>query len=568
MMSQPGREITDPIVDRSPSQNRSDHRDLTGRTLGDFRLQRLLGRGGMGDVYLATQLSLNRPVALKILHPHFGSSPSYLSRFEKEAKAVARLNHPNILHVYSHGEVEGLHYLAMEYVPGWNLREYILKKGTVELPLALSIIKQAGQAIAAAGEVGLVHRDIKPENLLLTRKGRVKVADFGLCRDLEADAVHVTQPGITVGTPLYMSPEQARGMALDHRSDLYSLGVTIYHMLTGEPPFRADSPLALAIKHLKDTPVPPRVYRPEIPPELEALVLKLMAKDPAERYQSAEEMLSDLAQIRAAWPTTSRSLARTVIASGEVATETRLPTSLEKVRSQAAAAAADGGRPVRVAPLAGLALVTMMLGAGAGLLVRPSPAALGEAGLQTERPPALDLDPDWSRIPRQANPEAQYRHALLNASGPDLAAAWLAVAGYFPAAHPWVSPAYRQLARQLYRERDREGLALLAEELASWPKAKTADAELVEILGSALKLLESDVDGVIEGMSRLSGRDDRTIIDPGLLEFSIEIVADAIRLTSRAGMPAPEIKRDRLIRIQIRLMNFLRRVRWSEWLGR
>src|SRR4051812_26060923 len=253
-------------------------RDLTGRTLGDFQIERMLGRGGMGEVYLARQISLNRPVALKLLRPELLSKPTYLSRFEAEATAVARLNHPNIVHVYMLGHVEGVRFIAMEYVQGTNLRDYILKKGALDLPLALSIMKQAAVAVGAAGELGLVHRDIKPENLLLTRKGQIKVADFGLCRDQESEGVHLTQPGITLGTPQYMSPEQAQGHALDHRSDLYSLGVTFYHMLTGEPPFRGETALAVALKHVKDVPVSPAVRRPEIPLELDRLVMKLMAK--------------------------------------------------------------------------------------------------------------------------------------------------------------------------------------------------------------------------------------------------------------------------------------------------
>ena len=259
----------------------------------------MLGRGGMGRVYLANQISLNRPVALKVLHPHYLSKPIYVSRFEAEATAVAKLNHPNIVHVYTIGSLDQVRFIAMEYVEGTNLREYINKKGALDLPLAMSIMRQAGQAIGAAGEVGLIHRDIKPENILLTRKGRAKVADFGLCRDLGADKLHITQPGTTMGTPLYMSPEQAQGKPLDHRSDLYSLGVTFYHMLSGEPPFRADSAIALALKHVSEQPVSLRLRRPDIPPDLERLVLKLMAKNPVDRYQSAAEMLADLARIRA-----------------------------------------------------------------------------------------------------------------------------------------------------------------------------------------------------------------------------------------------------------------------------
>ena len=256
-MSQQDQGTTEETLAWSSDSTEAPVRDLTGTTLGDFQVKRLLGRGGMGQVYLATQISLNRPVALKVLHPRLLSKPAYLSRFEAEATAVAKLNHPNIVHVYTLGCVDQVRFIAMEYVEGTNLREYIDKKGALDLPLALSIMRQAGQAIGAAGEVGLIHRDIKPENLLLTRKGRVKVADFGLCRDLGSDRLHVTQPGITMGTPLYMSPEQAQGHALDHRSDLYSLGVTFYHMLTGEPPFRADSAVALALKHVNEQPVEP-----------------------------------------------------------------------------------------------------------------------------------------------------------------------------------------------------------------------------------------------------------------------------------------------------------------------
>src|SRR5262245_31582429 len=235
-MSEPEKSATPPVDDTAAwtSGGRGGSRDvaardLTGKTLGDFQVERMLGRGGMGEVYLARQISLNRPVALKVLRTDMLSNPTYLGRFEAEATAVAKLNHPNIVHVYTLGCVDQVRFIAMEYVEGTNLREYIHKKGAIDLPLALSIMRQAGQAIGVAGEIGLIHRDIKPENLLLTRRGRVKVADFGLCRDMGAERVNVTQTGITVGTPLYMSPEQAQGRMLDHRSDLYSLGVTFYH---------------------------------------------------------------------------------------------------------------------------------------------------------------------------------------------------------------------------------------------------------------------------------------------------------------------------------------------------
>ena len=212
-MSQPDEPPSTTVGDTMSWGVDVPERDLTGMTLGDFQVERLLGRGGMGEVYLARQISLNRPVALKVLRPDLLTKPTYLSRFEAEATAVAKLNHPNIVHIYTLGCVDGIRFIAMEYVQGTNLRDYLMKKGALDLPLALSIMKQAGVAIGAAGELGLIHRDIKPENLLLTRKGQVKIADFGLCRDLDADRVDLTQPGVTMGTPLYMSPEQAQGHA-------------------------------------------------------------------------------------------------------------------------------------------------------------------------------------------------------------------------------------------------------------------------------------------------------------------------------------------------------------------
>ena len=229
-------------------------RDLAGQTLGDFHVERLLGQGGMGEVYLARQVSLDRPVALKVLRPEWTSNPTYMARFEAEAWAAAKINHPNIVHIYSLGGVESLRYIAMEYVQGTNLREYLQKKGVPDLALALAIMRQAGLAVGAAGEAGLIHRDIKPENLLLTKKGQIKVADFGLARLPDAERMHLTAPGMTLGTPMYMSPEQVQGHEVDHRSDLYSLGVTFYHMLAGQPPFRAETAVALALKHVREEP--------------------------------------------------------------------------------------------------------------------------------------------------------------------------------------------------------------------------------------------------------------------------------------------------------------------------
>jgi serine/threonine-protein kinase len=376
-----------------------------------------------------------------------------------------------------------------------------------------------------------------------------------------------------MGTPLYMSPEQAQGRALDHRSDLYSLGVTFYHMLTGMPPFRAESAVALALKHVNDQPISLRVHRPEIPVDLERLVLKLMAKAPSDRYQSAAEMLAELAKIRGNLQTTpngivgqetAAALARgddfavaPVLDSAPQAplVSTPLPRLGELV----------GGRLTSPLVLLVTAALGLLGGAALGWNARPPGLPSGDE-VPARKAPGLGIEPRWRTIPKQTSAEEQYRFAQLRAPGIDLAAAWLAVPGYYSHSTEWVSPAYVQVARLFYRQRDIDRLTSLSGELSSWPAARTTDKELVEIMESAIKMLNKDLDGVIQGMSRVSGREDRTIFEPGLLEFSGEIVADALTMASQPGVV--EIKRTRLLPIQGQLMRFLRRVRSAEWAGR
>jgi serine/threonine-protein kinase len=274
--------------------------DLTGRTLTDFRVLRHLGHGGMGQVYLAEQISLKRKVALKILRPELAADPTSLQRFQHEATAVARATHANIVQVYAIGEADGMSYMALEYVEGRNLREYLAKRGPPDVLLALSIMRQVAAALQRAGELGIIHRDIKPENILLTRKGEVKVADFGLARCLIGDgpALNLTQSGVTMGTPLYMSPEQVEGKPVDSRTDIYSFGVTCYHMLAGQPPFEGDSPFEVAFRHVRAEPKALAEVRPDLPAPLCAIVHKMLAKDPAQRYQTGRELLKDIARLR------------------------------------------------------------------------------------------------------------------------------------------------------------------------------------------------------------------------------------------------------------------------------
>jgi eukaryotic-like serine/threonine-protein kinase len=280
----------------SPSAaSASDEVDWTGQVLGEFRLLHRLGRGGMGQVYLAEQTSLKRKVALKLLNPELASNERSLLRFKAEAENVARATHANIVQIYTIGQANGINYIALEYVEGKNLREFIEKKGTPEIALGLHIMSQVAAALQRATELGIVHRDIKPENILLTKKGEVKVADFGLSRIMESDTqVSLTQSQVTMGTPLYMSPEQVERKGVDCRTDIYSFGVTCYHMFAGTPPFRGTSPIEVAYQHVHKEPQPLAEIRPDLPIELCALVQKMMAKKPEDRFQTPREIVREI----------------------------------------------------------------------------------------------------------------------------------------------------------------------------------------------------------------------------------------------------------------------------------
>jgi serine/threonine-protein kinase len=264
--------------------------DLSGRNLGGYRLLRRLGSGGMADVYLAEQQSLSRQVAVKVLRPETTRHAGAVERFAQEARAAAALVHGNIVQIHEVACVDGLHYLAEEYVAGPTLKDWLLVRGPLDAPQALSVLSQVGSALAKSAQAGVVHRDIKPENLLVTPAGEVKVADFGLARVIEEDLA-LTQQGMTLGTPLYMSPEQAAGRPVDVRSDLYSLGATAYHLLAGQPPFTAATSLALALAHQREQPLPLAAFRPELPAGLGRIVEQLLAKSPDARCGSPVELL-------------------------------------------------------------------------------------------------------------------------------------------------------------------------------------------------------------------------------------------------------------------------------------
>ncbi len=270
--------------------------DVAGRRLGGYKLLYPLGSGGMADVYLAEQISLGRYVAVKVLRPETLRHDVAVTRFEQEARAAASLIHGHIVQIYEVACVDGVHFLAEEYVAGPSLREWLDRHGPLTPDQALTVLAQVGSALVRAAQQGIVHRDIKPENLLVTPTGDVKVADFGLAR-IASDDLGLTQDGMALGTPLYISPEQGQGRPVDARSDLYSLGATVYHLLAGKPPFEATSPIAVVVAHIKE-PLPPlRSVRPGVPEPLCELVERLLAKDPAQRVASPQELLQAVGSI-------------------------------------------------------------------------------------------------------------------------------------------------------------------------------------------------------------------------------------------------------------------------------
>ena len=279
--------------------------DLCGRTLGGYRLLRRLGSGAMADVYLAEQQSLSRRVAVKVLRPETLRHPAAVERFAQEARAAAALVHGNIVQIHEVACIDGIHFLAEEYVAGPSLKAWLAARGPLDALAGLSVLSQVGSALVKSAQAGIVHRDIKPENLLVTPAGEVKVADFGLARVLEDD-LELTQQGMALGTPLYMSPEQAAGRPIDVRSDLYSLGATVYHLVAGQPPFTGATSLAVALAHQRDEPTPLAAFRPELPAGLGRIVEQLLAKRPEERCETPTELLQAVEAVEMAISAGSR----------------------------------------------------------------------------------------------------------------------------------------------------------------------------------------------------------------------------------------------------------------------
>lgn len=379
-----------------------DVQSRIGEMFGDFKLLKRLGVGGMAEVWLAEQAKPRRKVALKFMHPDLMGDPLYVKRFEREADAAAGLTHPNIVQVFSTGTIQNQHYIVQEYVEGQTLRDYLKKLASqnkkISINAALQVLRQTASALETAAAQGIVHRDIKPENIMLTEKGTVKVADFGLAQfDTGGEKLNLTQADTTMGTPLYMSPEQIRAEKLDQRSDLYSVGVTAYHMLCGQPPFKGDTAMAVAVQHLNDSPAPLSDRRSDLPKPLADLVHKLLRKKPEERYQSFTEVLDDLRTLSKA--NKSGTLSEVAIADADSGVE--LPPARRLL----------GKRPWLTLSL--LAILTGSASAGVGWLVRDRIGPVTEAEFGVDK---------------KATAEAQYVHAMFLVNRED---AWKAVPRFF-----------------------------------------------------------------------------------------------------------------------------------------
>ena len=435
----------------SPTPTPVAEPDLSGRTLGDYRLLRRLGRGAMAEVYLAEQQSLKRSVAVKVLRRSLASDPTFIQRFRLEAQSAAALVHANIVQIYDVNCVDGTHYIAQEYVQGQNLQQLVSRDGPLPLALAVNVMRQVAAALCKAAERGIVHRDIKPENIMLSRSGAVKVADFGLARVVGAEAAaNLTQVGVTMGTPLYMSPEQVEGRALDCRGDIYSFGATAFHMLSGRPPFEGETALAIAVQQIRSEPPRLESLRPDLPPALSRIVHRMLAKRPDERYAHPRDLLREL---RALPVETDDDTALDLLEGADGLSFDATHEARYAATQQLAAIMAHQRRTARqrwgLAALAGSLALALILGT---VLAR------------AQREPYLLNGANASRVPVERCETALAQYFL--AATLNTEEGWLSVRQYFADRIYFVRRADQQLARIYLLEGDYERATALFAEFA------------------------------------------------------------------------------------------------------
>ena len=595
-----------PTTDAAASERREE---LCGRTLGDYRIERRVGGGATSDVFLATQLSLGRPVALKILKDELTRDETYLRRFLQEARAAARLEHPNIVRVYDVGvatldgktrrdfDLETLdggaadetnavlggaktrksrlfgrrkrgasakiyRFIAQEYVDGMSLQRFLRRGARASIPQTFSALEQIAAALKRAADAGVVHRDVKPENVLLDANGTIKVVDFGLARldgNVGATAATLTRTGVAMGTPLYMSPEQARGGKIDSRSDIYSLGIVAYRMLTGTAPFRGDAPLAVILKHLNERPRPIEELRPDAPPALVALIRRMIEKKPSDRPESPDALLDALREARREFERSAESAASTQTAfelatvdegerSGKrkserepenavAATEffqsaderaaferaletTNLSqvwqTNRAKLRTLRAESAKRWTR--RGVALTGAAFVGAFLCGAAATAAKNRIVAA-----RTTEPP--------STIRRFDSVEEQWVFALHTGT----VDAWRSVGEYFPNDAYWTSRAERQLALAYLDEGAVAEAKAIFERIAENPGAGR-DAEPFGLAGLAwCAALDGDLNAAVATISEL--RTARSIEYDRLTEFALGKTEEIVRKRTELAEP-------------------------------
>ena len=419
----------------------SDMNDLSDRAFGDYHIIRRIGSGSTADVFLAEQRSLGRRVAIKILKKNLASDETHLRRFLREAKAIAALNHPSLVQIYQIDCQDGYWFIAQEYVQGETLQQEIQRSGALPIARVVDFLWQIAAAFETATESGIIHRDLKPENILLGQSGVVKVTDFGLVHikmpTTDSSHLALTEIGMTLGTPLYMSPEQAQGHQLDHRSDIYSLGITCWHALVGKPPFMGETALSVALQHVNNAPPPLLKQRSDIPSALASIVERMIEKKPENRFQTFHSILEEL-QVRGLVPES----ALLVRKSGQTNR-----TARQMLQRTLAHRRTHFGRIVLMLFLTGIIALSGWL-SGYGYRTWIKPPFIGTA---------------TQEVLRKSTVEEQWIHACF-VKTPD---AWQAVVDYFPnEAYLWENKVKRQLIRYYYVIDDRHNSRPLFQEFA------------------------------------------------------------------------------------------------------